>query len=207
MNDTDAAIDQRTIKALGHPLRIELLTLLHRKESSPSDLAEELGQPLANVSYHIRLLAEWDCIELVRTAQRRGAIEHYYRARARPFLDEGDWGELPPTLRRSVSAAALKQIWRDTRAAAEDGSLDSRSTRHLTRLPLVVDEKGFDEINTLLTETLGKAERIQSESMKRLKGDGDGELSSRLVLMHYEMPSKGGARKQSQAKPRRRGSK
>src|SRR4051794_15100467 len=46
------AIDQRIMKALSHPLRVRMLTLLNQKVSSPSELAEELDEPLGNVSYH-----------------------------------------------------------------------------------------------------------------------------------------------------------
>lgn len=72
-------------KALSHPLRARLLTLLVT-ESSPSDLALIVGEPLGNVSYHVRELDRLGCIELVRTTPRRGALEHHYRARVRAHL-------------------------------------------------------------------------------------------------------------------------
>jgi hypothetical protein len=46
--------------------------------ASPSELPDALGEPLGNVSYHVRILRELDCIELVRTEPRRGALEHFY---------------------------------------------------------------------------------------------------------------------------------
>jgi DNA-binding transcriptional ArsR family regulator len=185
-------IDRRIIKALGHPLRMEILTLLHLKEASPSDLADELGQPLANVSYHVRLLADLDCIELVGTAQRRGAVEHYYRARERPFFDEAAWAELPPPVRRSVSDAVLRQIWKDVRAAIESGSFDADPGRHLSRMPLVLDRTGWEELNELMANLLEEANRIQVESMGRLKDAKDeGAMATRLMMMHFEFEPTG----------------
>src|SRR5215211_3459933 len=75
-------IDHRLARALSHPLRLKLLAALNEGVASPNQLANRLGEPLANVSYHVRILLDLDCIELVETAQRRGAIEHFYRALA-----------------------------------------------------------------------------------------------------------------------------
>ena len=36
------------------------------------------GEPLGNVSYHVRQLEKAGLIELVAVKQRRGALEHYY---------------------------------------------------------------------------------------------------------------------------------
>lgn len=82
------------VKALSHPLRVEILTRLdvaanangdHDGERagaySPSELTKLTGQPLGNVSYHVSVLAESGLIKLAgRPAQRRGALEHYYRS-------------------------------------------------------------------------------------------------------------------------------
>lgn len=63
-----------------HPLRVEIVKLLAgRREASPSQLHGELGQPLGNVSYHVRQLAKGGVISKTRSMQRRGAVEHFYR--------------------------------------------------------------------------------------------------------------------------------
>ena len=80
--------------------RLRLLTIFNERVASPSDLAAELGEPIGNVSYHTRILARLGCVELVKTKQVRGAVEHYYRAVVRPVFSDDDWAELP---RRSAS--------------------------------------------------------------------------------------------------------
>ena len=47
------------------------------------------------------MLRDYDCVELVRTEPRRGALQHFYRATARPNLDEDQWRTLPSGPRRS----------------------------------------------------------------------------------------------------------
>jgi hypothetical protein len=41
------------------------------------------GSRLGNVRYHVTTLRELGLIEQVHTTPRRGALEHYYRARCR----------------------------------------------------------------------------------------------------------------------------
>jgi DNA-binding transcriptional ArsR family regulator len=65
--------------AFGHPLRVSIFNHLAREgEASPKELATALGQPLGNVSYHVRELVNLGIMKGSRTASRRGAVEHYY---------------------------------------------------------------------------------------------------------------------------------
>ena len=74
--------DADKIKALAHPCRrriMELLISKSRKASvSPSELATELGVVLSNVSYHVRVLADYDAITLEETRPVGGSLQHFY---------------------------------------------------------------------------------------------------------------------------------
>jgi DNA-binding transcriptional ArsR family regulator len=100
----DRPLDPNLAKALSHQLRQRVLERLSVDgEASPSQLARYLGAPVANVAYHVRVLLELDCVELVRTRQVRGALEHFYRAIIQPWLDPEQWAQLPASLRRRRS--------------------------------------------------------------------------------------------------------
>jgi DNA-binding transcriptional ArsR family regulator len=94
--------DPRLVKALAHPLRIQILRVLSDRVASPSVIAQELGVRLPNVSYHVRFLERVGVLELVRTRPRRGAVEHYYRARGRVRITDRVWGQLPETIKDAV---------------------------------------------------------------------------------------------------------
>lgn len=191
------AIDPRLVKAMAHPLRMRLLTLLNQRVASPSELAKELGEPLGNVSYHVRILAELGCLELVRTTPRRGAVEHHYRALTRPWFKARDWARLPKPARRAISDAVLAQVWDDTAAAVEAGTFDSRANRRLLRTTLVLDDEGWDDVAALLDETLDRVLEIQAEAAARL-GSADAPEpsgSSRLVLIHHEAAQPQGSKR------------
>jgi DNA-binding transcriptional ArsR family regulator len=182
-------IDQRLVRALGHPLRTRLLMRLNERVASPAELAQEFDEPLGNVAYHTRVLVGLGCLELVNTEQRRGAIEHYYRAVVRPFFSDRDWAQLPPSARQSISDAVLQRAWSDAASALESGTFDARDDRHLSRTRLVLDEQGWTEMNGLLAELLERALEIQAESSGRLQPAGDeaspDEVASSLILMHF----------------------
>src|ERR687893_2787541 len=129
-------VDPRIAKALSHPMRARILGILDERVASPNEIAETIDERLPNVSYHVRALLDLGCIELVRTAQRRGAIEHYYRALARPFFSDRDWKRLPRSGRQAVSDVALQMVWEDTSEAMKADTFERRSDRHLSRTPM-----------------------------------------------------------------------
>jgi DNA-binding transcriptional ArsR family regulator len=108
---SSGVVEASLVKASGHPLRMRLLTFItERGEASPVEMSRALDVPLATVSHHTRVLRDLRYIELSRTEPRRGAMEHYYRALAAPFLDDEHWDKLPIPARRHVSA---QRGWRE----------------------------------------------------------------------------------------------
>lgn len=200
MTNTKTAVDQRLVRAIGHPLRLRLLTIFNERVASPSDLAAELGEPIGNVSYHTRILARLDCVELVKTKQVRGAVEHYYRAVVRPVFSDDDWAELPLSIRKSLAGAVLTEIADDVGASASEGGFD-RDEVHLSRTPLTLDQQGWQEVNGLLQEVGDQALEIQAQSAARLHSDGarDSEAAV-LALMLFEPPSSQGKSEGRKAK-------
>jgi DNA-binding transcriptional ArsR family regulator len=189
----EPAIDQRIMKALSHPLRVRMLTLLNQKVASPSELADELDEPLGNVSYHMRFLAELNMVQLVRTEPRRGAVEHYYQALEPPLISDEDWVQLPVALRRSLSDSTLSDIARDLRGAAEAGGFD-RDNMHLSRSALRLDQQAWDELSSLLAEVQERARELQEQSNKRREQSDDGGIPTALVLMQFEGGATSGGR-------------
>src|ERR1700750_1143137 len=134
--------EARIAKALAHPLRARILQRLGERVASPGDLAVELGAPLGVVSYHVRMLRDYDCVELVRTEPRRGALQHFYRATARPNLDEDQWRTLPSGLRKELAGETIQEGVDDLAAAADAGKLEDAEIV-ISRTPLELDEKAF----------------------------------------------------------------
>lgn len=123
MSETNPpAIDQRLVRALAHPLRVRILEILSERVASPNDLSEELGIELTHVAYHTRTLDRCGCLELVDTAKRRGATEHFYKAPPGASLswmplelDQSGWEEVTRIVeqaRRRIRAAERRSATR-----------------------------------------------------------------------------------------------
>ncbi len=179
-------VDQRLVKALAHPLRVEILTILNERMASPNELSKELDEGLSQVSYHVKVLKDFECIEMVKTEPRRGAVEHYYRATARAYLTDRDWRAIPDSMKPGVSASAFRVIFEEVAAAINGGSFNSRDDVHMTATPGVVDEQGWKESVDLINETLDQVMAIQAESAKRLAKSDEEGIPVNVVLMNFE---------------------
>lgn len=181
-------ITQQLAKALAHPLRVRILSSLHKGVSSPNQLSQELGEPLGNVSYHVKTLLEYDCVELVKTEPRRGAVEHFYRATERAFFSASDWEKIPASARKGISGSILETVGHDATEALMAGTIDKRTDSHVSRTPLILDEKGWAEIATLLADTLNRAIEIQEEAAARLSEEKTEPIDTKLAILHFESP-------------------
>ena len=186
-------VDPRIAKALSHPMRARILRILNERVASPNEIAEMIDERLPNVSYHVRALLDLGCIELVDTAQRRGAIEHYYRAIVRPFFSDSDWKRIPRSGRQAISDTLLHGIWDDVSGAIEAGAFDSRTDRHLAHTPMLLDEQGWSEIARVMARALGEVEKIESQSARRLKKSKESGVPTSVVLMQFETPAEDGS--------------
>jgi DNA-binding transcriptional ArsR family regulator len=187
---TPEGITQQLAKALAHPLRVRILTSLHRGISSPNQLSQELDEPLGNVSYHVKTLLEYDCVELVKTEPRRGAVEHFYRATERAFFSDADWAKIPASARKGIEGVILESIGQDATAALTEGTIDARTDSHISRTPFVLDDVGWTEMSKLVGETLEQAMKIGEESATRLADEKGEGIPTSLSLLHFEIPPK-----------------
>src|ERR1700754_2472184 len=179
--------EARIAKALSHPLRARILERLREHEASPGELAEALGESLGVVSYHVRMLRDYQCVELVRTVPRRGALQHFYRAIARPRLDEQQRRNLPRTLRRELAEGTIGALVDDLTRAADAETLADADTV-LSRVVLELDARGWQKLNRLLAGTLERAEAIAAESATRAADAGRERFPTELAVLHFKRP-------------------
>ncbi|MEX2106438.1 MAG: winged helix-turn-helix domain-containing protein [Solirubrobacterales bacterium] len=182
------AVEQIVAKAFAHPLRVQILIILNERVASPNLLAQELGQSLNLVAYHVRVLEKYDCIELVDTKQRRGATEHFYRATRRQFLTDSEWSRMPESLRPGLSGAMLKALFDDVEEAVNRNTFDELEDRHLSRTPMVVDKQGWADVAGLLGDTLDRLMEIQAEASERIATSDEPGMLSKVMMLHFKSP-------------------
>jgi DNA-binding transcriptional ArsR family regulator len=184
--------DPRLVKALAHPLRVQILSTLEDRVASPSDLALELDAPLGNVSYHVRTLADLGLVKLVKRRTRRGAVEHYYQARGRAQVSNRAWAQVPGVVKRSMVAVALEQALDQAGAAAATGGFDHEDS-NLSRQSVTLDAEGWGELSQAVSRLHDELSAIHERSAKRLKGaEPDAAMQAGLVTMLFEAQAREG---------------
>src|SRR5688572_7787559 len=158
--------DPRLVKALAHPIRMKILSILDRGTATPKELAEILGLPLENVSYHVRTLKDFGFIKLEKTRQVRGAVEHHYKVAARPRIGDKLWAQTPRVVQEAMVDANLSAMVDLIGQAALQGGFDFPEAQAV-RYSLVLDEQGLKEASDILRGVYDKLEAISAKSTKR----------------------------------------
>jgi DNA-binding transcriptional ArsR family regulator len=175
-------------KALSHPFRERIMILLTEREASPSQIAEELGEPLDNTSYHVRELESADLIELVRIAPGRRGTQKVYKASARPIMEIESWERLPRLLREINSVWVAQLMVGDLVEAIKAGTFDHRPGRTMLRVPGLVDEQGWDELEPAAMRYLHETYDIMARSSERLAESGAEGINVCISTIATELP-------------------
>lgn len=184
--------------ALKHPLRVRILEVLNEGPRSPSQFVEEglipkdsyttYQQALSLAAYHFRELQKEGCLEVIESIPRRGAVEHVYRGLARVFIDDAEFEQMDPPDRRQLSRISLQgMVARADRAIAE-GTFDARTDRHLTWMPMQLDERAWGEVIATLAATFAQLTVIREDARDRLATSGEEVIPATVAMLGFESP-------------------
>lgn len=166
--DLPVLVNPRLMKGLEHVLRQHILLAAVQGDVSSNELAKLLGKGVSQVSYHVRFLYEkCGLIEETRTRQRRGAVEHYYKATAKTLLPAKSWRGLGGGLRAVVGAGMASDLFDDLANALKAGGLEGAHD-HVSRLPLALDEEGRRRVHAIAERANREAEEEQRNASERM---------------------------------------
>jgi DNA-binding transcriptional ArsR family regulator len=172
---------------MSHPLRVRILAMLDERKASPNRLAGWLGASLGTVAYHVRTLQELGLIELVDETRVRGAVEHHYRAKARPVVTEEGWEAVPPIAKQAAVGSSLDVIGEYARVSAAAGGFD-RSDAQLRRTLVRLDARGFAQLSKACDRLLEQAQKIEGAAAARIAKDphADDVVEAGLGVLLFE---------------------
>lgn len=184
---------------LKHPLRVRILEVLNEGPRSPSQFVEEglipkehfttYQQALSLASYHFRELEKEGCLEVVESIPRRGAVEHVYRGMARVFFDDAEFEAMPKATRRKLSRISLQALIARADRAVSTATFDARPDRHLTWMPMQLDERGWEEVIDTLATTFGELTQIRHDAKDRLAASGEEVVPATVAMLGFESPA------------------
>ncbi len=111
-------------RAIGDPLRFELLGLLSERAATTSQLATALGRPKGTVGHHLNVLAEAGLVRVVRTRQVRALTEKYYGRVARRSVVGDEHAH-------NVAEMVLRQALSEVGGSSPDPAVTSVGLSHL----------------------------------------------------------------------------
>jgi len=179
------------LKAMQHPLRAEAFGLIReRGPMSPAEVARELEADVPTVSYHVRKLTEYNCVEEVENRPVRGVVEHFYRATDIHMVDIEEWAELAdqsPEVAEVLTDEFMQFIVDDFTASRRASIVGRDEKFWLTRTPLIFDDEGLDEALEAAEAYEAKITEIAARSAARRESeDGGIPVSSSIAL--FKMP-------------------
>lgn len=176
--------------AMAHPTRVHAIGILHERTASPRQIAEEIGERLNNVTYHLNQLVKLGCIELARSEAVQGGrvVEHFYRTKQRLYFDEDAWQTLGERQRVDLALVTLRMLSQDVTSSMATGSFFSDDA-HICRAPMVVDSEGWREITELLEQTTERIFEIEDRVDERTDGAAPPDIPARVALMQFRSPS------------------
>jgi DNA-binding transcriptional ArsR family regulator len=179
--------DPRYVKAMSHPLRVRILAMLDERKASPNQLSGWLGASLGTVAYHVRTLEQLGLIELVDETRVRGAVEHHYRAKARPLVTADGWAQAPPIAKQAAVGSSLDVIAEYSKASAAAGGFD-RADAQLRRALVRVDARGFAALSKACDKLFEQAEKIEVAAAGRIAKNPHAEdiVEAGLGLLLFE---------------------
>ncbi len=179
------SIDQRLMKALGHPLRIGILTVLNDRIASPNELSKILEEGLSQISYHVKVLKDFDMIELVKTEPRRGAVEHYYKATSEVFLSSQQLKLMPKSAQRKAFGGVLVELEDDMNTSLDTGTFDKRRDWVVARDPRIMDGQGREEAEKAAAEFLAEYKEIGIRASQRLRNRESEPVPTTAALLIF----------------------
>jgi DNA-binding transcriptional ArsR family regulator len=201
MEGTEAERKKRSetiCNALKHPVRVRILEALNEGPRSPSQFVEEGLVPkehyttyqkaLSLASYHFRELEKEGCLEIIESIPRRGAVEHVYRGLAHVYFDDAEFEAMPYETRRELSRISLQGMIARADHAASVGTFDNRTDRHLTWMPMQLDERGWKEVIATLAATFGELTQIRQDARDRLAASGEAVVPATVAMLGFESP-------------------
>jgi DNA-binding transcriptional ArsR family regulator len=180
------SIEEVVAYALGHRIRVYVLTILNEGTYTPDQIAQIIGEPLNNVSHHIRELLDAGSIELAKTERVRNTNQHYYRAVEMPFYSKEEAEAMTPQQRKVTAGLTLQCMVAEAMSAFWAGKLHDDPRVWLAWRWFNVDTRGREDIAYEQQRSWERYQEIEAESTNRRARSGEEAASIIVGQMGFE---------------------
>jgi len=192
---TEGGVDEQTMlrlaKMLSDPLRLDILYRCNLDDTSPRTFRQRSGGPsLTSLQQTFIELEQFGWIERVPPTGGPPPedFDRLYRSNEALLVDSTTWAKLPSSVRSSVVQRIFEGLTTRTKEAMKSGTIVARDDSHLTWMPLLLDEQGWEAVIArvdALFEFLME-ERVAAEG--RLAESGEEPILMTAGLLAFESP-------------------
>lgn len=177
--------------ALNHRTRVHILIVLNEGTFTAKQIADIIGEPLNNVSNHIRELLDAGSIELAKTEMVRNAQQHYYRAVEIPHYSDEDIADMTPEQVRVTSGLVIQSMVAEMMAALWAGKMEADPRVWLAWDWRNVDAQGRQEIADEQERSWQRIQEIEIDATNRRAESGEEATSILVAQTGFERARKG----------------
>ncbi len=181
------SIEEVVAYAIGHRIRVQVLTLLNEGTYTPDQIARIIGEPLNKVSHHVRELHDAGSIEIARVQKVRNADQHHYRAVEMPMYSDEEAEAMTSQERKVTAGLTLQCMVAEAMAAFWAGKLhdDPRGVLLAWRW-FNLDARGRADLAEEQGRWWNRVQEIEAESTNRRAISGEEAKSVIVAHMGFE---------------------
>lgn len=161
------SIEEVISYAVGHKIRVQILTTLVEGVYSPDEIARLIGESTGKVSHHIKELLDAGSIEVAKTRQVRNTLQHFYRAVEIPFYSDEEAAAMTPHQRQVTVGLVLQTMMAEIMDALWAGKLIDDPRVWLTSSWFNVDQQGREEIADEQAQSWERIRDIEARAINR----------------------------------------
>jgi len=184
-------IEENVVYAVGHRVRVHILIVLNEGTFTAAEIAEIIGEPLNNVSNHIRELLDGGSIEHVETKRARNMLQHLYRAIQMPHYTDEEVAAMTPEQRQVTAGLAIQSMVAEILAGLWSGNMNNDPRLWLAWDWFNVDERGRQEIADEQERSWKRFRDIEIESINRCAETGEDTTSILVSQTGFKRARKG----------------
>ncbi len=167
------------------PLRRSILSRLAQRPATAIELAETLDVSIEKVRYQLKRLTSAGLLRVSDERHRRGTMERVYLSDIRSQVtDYGKMARPSPEKLQQFAEVCFSMVFKEAIDATRDGAFHERDDFSVSRLPLRVDQQGFDEVSAILRRLMDALLELREESLVRIAEGAEAKsgLSAQLFF-------------------------
>jgi DNA-binding transcriptional ArsR family regulator len=173
--------------AVGHRIRVEILTALHDlRSASAKELARVVHQPLSTVTHHVDELLKSGSIRVERTEKVRSVDQRFYCLLNPVYVSDEEWEAMSEDGRQEIFRSILQSMIAEALAAFWAGKVIADPGHFISWAWFNVDAQGREDIADEQDRAWRRIDEIEAEAAVRCAQNGEKPYSVLVSSLSIE---------------------